>query len=549
VDALRAIAGRLGGRAPALAAILLGRVAELSTTPADRETVLAERAQALWRSGQLPEAEAVCHALLAGRPDPSVRLYLAQVLVAQGRLPEALATIDDGLAAGQQSAAVRARLLAWAGWVRLYCGDIDGAAAEAGRAQVTAKDAGDPFAPVVSLATLACVAHVGGRLPEAIELASEALLLEGVPGGEGEHFPVHVLLAVFLFDAGRFQEGHTAVGHALAACEERGSRWDLPGCHWVAARGCFLSGRWDDALAELEAVATLSEELGTPPSVLDGHAISALIALHRGDVPAAARELAAAEEEAPLLGAQHLVDWVPWARALLAEISGTPYDALELLAEAWEVCAQVGVRSQWPIFGPDLVRLSLRAGERVRAEKTAAALAEAHAQAGTTIVKAAALRCEGLLRDDPDTLVEAARCYREGGRPFPAAQASEEAAAALARLGNAEPARVLLDEALGQYSKLRAVHDAGRVEARQRELGVRRGRHGTRGRPHHGWASLTDTELAVAALIAEGLSNPQIAQRLFRSRHTVHTHVSHILAKLGLGSRVELATEAQRRAE
>ena len=51
----------------------------------------------------------------------------------------------------------------------------------------------------------------------------------------------------------------------------------------------------------------------------------------------------------------------------------------------------------------------------------------------------------------------------------------------------------------------------------------------------------------MAELVAEGLSNPEIADRLFVSRHTVHTHVSHILAKLGFGSRVELAAAAARR--
>lgn len=63
-----------------------------------------------------------------------------------------------------------------------------------------------------------------------------------------------------------------------------------------------------------------------------------------------------------------------------------------------------------------------------------------------------------------------------------------------------------------------------------------------------GWASLTGTERTVAMLLAEGLSNPDIAARMFISRRTVQFHVSNILAKLGLSSRVELAALVARRA-
>ena len=61
-----------------------------------------------------------------------------------------------------------------------------------------------------------------------------------------------------------------------------------------------------------------------------------------------------------------------------------------------------------------------------------------------------------------------------------------------------------------------------------------------------GWESLTKAEAKVAELVAEGLSNPDIARRLFISRRTVQSHVSHALEKLGLSSRVELAVKRAR---
>jgi pimeloyl-ACP methyl ester carboxylesterase/DNA-binding CsgD family transcriptional regulator len=73
----------------------------------------------------------------------------------------------------------------------------------------------------------------------------------------------------------------------------------------------------------------------------------------------------------------------------------------------------------------------------------------------------------------------------------------------------------------------------------------------TRARPRSGhagtgWGSLTEAERGVAELVAEGLSNPVIATRLFVSRHTVESHLKHAYAKLGISSRVELAGLALR---
>ena len=65
---------------------------------------------------------------------------------------------------------------------------------------------------------------------------------------------------------------------------------------------------------------------------------------------------------------------------------------------------------------------------------------------------------------------------------------------------------------------------------------------GARLRPTVGWPSLTPTEHAVVALVAEGLSNPDIADRLFISRSTVKTHLNHVFTKLGISSRAQLAS-------
>ena len=67
------------------------------------------------------------------------------------------------------------------------------------------------------------------------------------------------------------------------------------------------------------------------------------------------------------------------------------------------------------------------------------------------------------------------------------------------------------------------------------------------GRPATGWASLTPTELRVARAVADGLSNPQIAERMFISRRTVATHLTSIFRKLGVSARAELAALAVRR--
>jgi predicted ATPase/DNA-binding CsgD family transcriptional regulator len=104
----------------------------------------------------------------------------------------------------------------------------------------------------------------------------------------------------------------------------------------------------------------------------------------------------------------------------------------------------------------------------------------------------------------------------------------------------AELRRRLGDKCDDQWRRGAALTMAEVVELAQR------GR-GERGRPATGWESLTVTEAKVAALVAEGLSNPEVAERLLMGRATVKTHVSNILRKLGLSNRTQLAGLAARR--
>jgi DNA-binding CsgD family transcriptional regulator len=86
-----------------------------------------------------------------------------------------------------------------------------------------------------------------------------------------------------------------------------------------------------------------------------------------------------------------------------------------------------------------------------------------------------------------------------------------------------------------------------RVTALMRAAGVRSSVRAAPRRPTVGWEALTDAERSVVALATEGLTNPEIGARLFVSRRTVQTHLSHVFTKLGISSRVELAAAATAR--
>jgi predicted ATPase/DNA-binding NarL/FixJ family response regulator len=100
--------------------------------------------------------------------------------------------------------------------------------------------------------------------------------------------------------------------------------------------------------------------------------------------------------------------------------------------------------------------------------------------------------------------------------------------------------------ALGDRSFRQAWAEGARLTLDEAVAYVRRSR-GARRRPATGWDSLTPTELDVVRLVVDGLSNPEVGSRLFMSRGTVKTHLSHVYAKLGVANRTELAAFATTR--
>ncbi len=113
---------------------------------------------------------------------------------------------------------------------------------------------------------------------------------------------------------------------------------------------------------------------------------------------------------------------------------------------------------------------------------------------------------------------------------------------------DAAPPHVSADRALSQayalYEELGSAEGTARVRARLRALGTRLCHWTHQDRPAIGWGSLTDTERTITDLVAQGLSNRQVASRVFLRTHTVAFYLRHVFRKLGVISRVQLARMA-----
>ena len=552
VEWLTRAAREAAATSPDTAADLLGRATGLMD-PGDpaRDRMRAERAESLMLAGRIAEAEAECRGLLGRGHDPgpegAARVCLGRALLAQGRAQDGLRELEEAAGFSALTRAERAAALGWASGARWALGDLDGAAATAEQARVAAAAAGDHVTVSAAMTNLALVAEHRGHLPDALRIIDDAVrLADQSPGRQGHRYPVHMHRGHILIGLDRLADAGTSLITGRKMSEELGIRWPLLTYQVLLALNHFLAGEWDNAVAELEAGIGMADEAGETYLLPLGYDIMALIRLHRNDMAGARQAAGAAEAQLAGTGPTNRMYGAMWAPALLLEASGDIAGALATVAGLWDQCVRSGAVVECPVLGADLVRLAIAAGDTARASEVAAVVAGVAAPGDVPSLAGAALHCLGLVHDDAGLLADAVETYSRGPRPLELALAAEDAGRAMGRLGRLDRARGQLDRAAGIYERLEAARDLARTEATMRQLGIRRGVRGPRGRPQTGWPSLTVTERTVAALVADGLSNPQIGERLYISRRTVQTHVAHIFMKLGVSSRAQLAAEVIR---
>jgi DNA-binding CsgD family transcriptional regulator len=522
-------------RAPESAVRLLSRA--LATAEDDITEVLRfHQVRALLWAGDVVEAEQAAQVALAAGPAPeragTLHWLLAQSRYRQGRLPDVVAATEEAMSLPQLTPAEVGRFQGFAAICLILLEQFDASKVAAGKAIAAGEAHQDPTALAFGHNSMACYL-AREDLTEALRLNERAVA--AFEAGAEPDFDVdpYVIRAYCLVALDRLEEADDALAKSILLNQQAGGAF-LPSSYFFRARLRFLQGRWDDALAEIEAGLDVPDPYQFAPSL---RSLAELIAIHRGTH---APDGGTGDPDCGV-GNQVAGFVTLWRQALAAEARGDPRQALAVLQSTWDKPAGLQPRRLFYEFCPDVARLAAATADTGCGRELAATAERLAAQAPSPSMEATALLCEGLADADPAPLLAAARSFHQAGWPLFEGYGYELAAALLAEEGRTAEARDALDGALVLYAELGAAWDTSRTEARLRQLGVRRGRRQPLPkRPRRGWEALTDTERRVADLVAEGLSNPDIATRMFLSRSTVQSHVSSILAKLELDSRVEL---------
>jgi len=308
----------------------------------------------------------------------------------------------------------------------------------------------------------------------------------------------------------------------------------------LIARMEIAQGRLSEALERLEAsrARTIAAGLGWALHRIEAFLAQAQAAL--GDLAGARSSL-----EAIVASGADFGYMLGWATALLTDVLRISGDPTAAEGRARETLA-IGERIQVGIFvgfgKEQLARLASARDEPGNAE-------DLMHQALAAYLEHGACRPLPEIFDGLAEIAGRLDSHEEAARILGAAHRARDDLG-LARSPHDGPRIAELEDALrGQLGDAEFDAAFGEGMALSQDEAVTWVRHarGERKRPSRGWESLTPTELRVVDLVADGLTNPQIGERMFISRGTVKVHLSHIFAKLNIDSRAELAAEATRR--
>jgi DNA-binding NarL/FixJ family response regulator/tetratricopeptide (TPR) repeat protein len=534
----------LVGQAPQVAAELLRHAVASSPVGSVQHDRLAVRlADALYRLGDAVEAERVANHALAHAIEPDLvgdlHWTLAQCRMRAGRFAECLATLDRALASPRVSARHRARLLVLAARTHSNLGEIEKAGRVAATALAAASEADDNWAMGWALHVQTLVTTESAQMSDALPLYDRALTVtQGDPALTDLRLLLQINKAVTLSELDRYDEAFAAARQARHLADQAGLVIRLVQAHAALSQLLFDTGRWDDALVE---VGVLREDLKEPIAACCDLGIAAVICFHRGEVATAHRHLAAAVPHAKRIGSR-VIGPLALARSLDREHAGALPAALAVLTAGF--AGNTEELDEIEYLLADAVRLAAKTGDLETGQALAGHAAAFAAGSEIPHRQANALYCRGLLDHDATQLLTAVQRYDDASRPLFSAKALEAAAGEFIAAGARSQARAAFTRAVEIYASLGAAADVARLQATFRAHGIRRGPRSKHRQARTGWDSLTPAETKIAGLVEDGLSNPEIAARLLLSRRTVATHVSHILKKLGVHSRTDIAREA-----
>jgi DNA-binding CsgD family transcriptional regulator len=293
------------------------------------------------------------------------------------------------------------------------------------------------------------------------------------------------------------------------------------------------AGRWASALAHTREGVELGREHEQRYLVADQLSVLALVLAHRGDEEECRSRAAEARELASARGFVPPAEFADWALTLL-ELG------LGRAEEAFRRAQGITATLLCYLAALDRIEAAVRAGERARAREWLGSFEPWAKSLQVAWARAVALHCGALLADSE---ADAERGFREAitvhahsTRPFERARTELAFGEFLRRSRRRVEARAHLRAALDQFETLGATlwAERARVELRASGQTARKRDPSTR-------SDLTTQELQIARFVGQGLSNRDVAARLFLSPRTIDFHLRNIFRKLEISSRVELA--------